>query len=302
MKKLFITILALVFLAVCSKTWSDKANNKSNVQGYQPAQTQMSPDLPAKPALLKVHFIDVGQGDAVLVQLPDGRNMLIDAAARESENAVLGYLRDKGVKKIDFIVGTHPHEDHIGSLDAVIKNFEAGEVIMPEVTTNTRVFYDLLQAIKERGLAIKKARAGVSIFEGGGLSAELLAPQAAEYESLNNYSAVILLKYQDIVFLLTGDAESESEKEMLAAGCDVKAKVLKVGHHGSSSSTTSKFLQAVSPGFAVISVGTGNDYNHPHPAIIDRLARAGTVILRTDQQGTIVFETDGKVINYSTSK
>ncbi|NLI14110.1 ComEC/Rec2 family competence protein [Pelotomaculum propionicicum] len=302
MKKLFIIILALIFLTVCAKIWSDQANNKSNVQSPLPVQTQSEPNVPAKPAVLKVHFIDVGQGDAILVQLPDGRNMLIDAAARESESTVMGYLRERGVDRIDFIVGTHPHEDHIGSLDAVIKNFKTGEVIMPEVTTNTRVFYDLLQVIKERGLSIKKARAGVSIFENSGLSAKLLAPQATEYESLNNYSAVIFLKYQDVAFLLTGDAESESEKEMLAAGCDVKAQVLKVSHHGSSSSTTAKFLQAVSPSYAVISVGAGNDYNHPHPAVLDRLARSGAVTLRTDQQGTIVFESDGKVINYSTSK
>ncbi len=301
-KKLFTIILALIFLTGCANVRLNRAVDKSNLQNSLPAQTQSDPNALEKPSVLKVHFIDVGQGDAVFIQLPDGRNMLVDAGARDSESAVMDYLRGVGVKKIDFIVGTHPHEDHIGSLDDVIKYFEIGEVIMPEATTNTRVFCKLLQTIKDRGLAIKKARAGVSIFEEGGLSATLLAPQKNEYESLNNFSAVILLRYQDIAFLLPGDAEAESEKEILSAGHNVQAQVLKISHHGSNSSTTLKFLQAVNPVYAVISVGAGNDYNHPHPLILDRLAKSGIITLRTDQQGTIVFETDGKVVNYSTSR
>lgn len=301
-KKLFAIILALIFLAGCANVRLNRDNHKSDLQNSLPAQTQSEPNALEKPAVLKVHFIDVGQGDAVFIQLPDGRNMLVDAGARNSESTITDYLRGRGVKKIDFIVGTHPHEDHIGSLDDVIKNFEIGEVIMPEATTNTRVFYNLLQTIKDRGLVIKKARTGERIFEEGGLSAELLAPHKKEYESLNNFSAVILLKFQGIAFLLTGDAEEESEKEILSAGYNVKAQVLKISHHGSISSTTSKFLQAVSPAYAVISVGAGNDYNHPHPVILDRLAKSGVITLRTDQRGTIVFETDGKVVNYSTSR
>jgi len=301
-KKLFAIILALIFLTGCANVRVNRDTPKSDLPNSLPAQTQSEPNALEKPAVLKVHFIDVGQGDAVFIQLPDGRNMLVDAGARGSESAIMEYLRGAGVKKIDFIVGTHPHEDHIGSIDDVIKNFEIGEVIMPEATTNTRVFYDLLQTIKDRGLEIKKARAGVSIFNEGGLSATLLAPQKREYESLNNYSAVILLKYQDIAFLLTGDAEAESEKEVLSAGYNLKAQVLKISHHGSNSSTTSKFLQAVSPAYAVISVGADNDYNHPHPVILDRLAKSGAITLRTDQRGTIVFETDGRVVNYSTSR
>ncbi len=301
-KKLFIIILALVFLSGCANVRQNRAAHKSDLQNSLPAQTQSEPNAQEKPAVLKVHFMDVGQGDSVFIELPDGRNMLVDAGTRGSESAIMDYLRGRGVKKVDFVVGTHPHEDHIGSLDAVIKDFEIGQVIMPEATTNTRVFYNLLQTIKDRGLTIKKARAGVSIFEEGSLSATLLAPQKNEYESLNNFSAVILLKYQDIAFLLTGDAEAESEKEILSAGHNVQAQVLKISHHGSNSSTTLKFLQAVNPVYAVISVGAGNDYNHPHTVILDRLAKSGIITLRTDQQGTIVFETDGKVVNYSTSR
>lgn len=301
-KKLFTIILALIFLTGCANVRLKQAAHKSDLQNSLPVQTQSESNALEKPAVLKAHFIDVGQGDAVFIELPDGKNMLVDAGTRDSESTVTNYLRGRGVKKIDFIVGTHPHEDHIGSLDAVIKSFEIGEVIMPEATTNTRVFYSLLQTIKDRGMAIKTARAGVSIFEEGGLSAKLLAPQKKEYENFNNFSAVILLKYQDIAFLLTGDAEDESEKEILSAGHNVQAQVLKIGHHGSTSSTSSNFLQAVSPAFAVISVGAGNDYNHPHPVILDRLAKSGIITLRTDQRGTIIFETDGKVVNYSTSR
>jgi beta-lactamase superfamily II metal-dependent hydrolase len=175
---------------------------------------------------LQVHFLDVGQGDCILVQFPNGRNMLVDAGTNDSAATIINYLKVRGISRLDYMVGTHPHEDHIGSLDKVIQNFPAGEILLPKVTTNTRTFRELLEA--GRGLQVTTAKAGVSILEEEGLSVKALAPVGSSYESLNNYSVVIKITYHEVSFLLEGDAETESEKEMLKSGANVKADVLKV--------------------------------------------------------------------------
>lgn len=248
---------------------------------------------------LRVHFIDVGQGDSILVQFPDGKNMLVDAGKNGSANAIVNYLKKAGVNRIDYLVGTHPHEDHVGSMDTVIKSFQIGEIFMPRATNNTKTFRDVLQAIKDKGLKVTTAKAGVNIIKADNLTADIIAPHKTEYESLNNHSAVIKITYGKISFLLTGDAEEQSEFEMLASSAvRPQADVLKVGHHGSKSSTSSGFLNAVNPKYAVISLGAGNDYGHPHKVTMDRLSKAGVQVLRTDEKGTIVFSTDGKEISY----
>ncbi|HBC94523.1 MAG TPA: MBL fold metallo-hydrolase [Pelotomaculum sp.] len=254
------------------------------------------------PGTLRVHFLDVGQGDCILVQLPNGRNMLVDAGKNDSAVAIIDYLEAQGIARLDYLVGTHPHEDHIGSLDTVIREFPVGEVLMPKVTASTKTFRDLLEAIAGKELQVATAKAGVNILEEEGLSVKVLAPVGSSYNDLNNYSAVIKITYREVSFLLEGDAESESEKEMLNSGADVRADVLKVGHHGSNSSTSPAFLSMVKPEYAVISLGADNDYHHPHPTTIARLKKAGVDILRTDERGTIVFTTDGKSINVETIK
>lgn len=245
---------------------------------------------------LKVHFVDVGQADCILIQTPDGKNILIDAGNNEDGVKVLSYLRSNNVQKVDVLVGTHPHEDHIGSMDLVIKNFDIGKIYMPRVSSNTKTFRDVLSAIKEKGLKVSAASGGVSLDAGSRVKAEMLAPNSSTYEDINNYSAVIKLSYGDTAFLFAGDAEKISEQEMLSAKYNLKADVLKVGHHGSSSSTSSAFLKAVSPKYAVISVGKDNDYGHPSQHTLDKLADAGIQVLRTDQSGTIIMTSDGKTI------
>ncbi len=256
----------------------------------------LSPYVPAD-GLLKVHFIDVGQADCILAQLPGGENMLVDAGNNDDGDRVVSYLRSAGVDKIDFLVGTHPHEDHIGGLDMVINNFDIGKVYMPKVNHTTKTYRDVLSAVKAKGLKITTAGAGVEMFNNAGVDAIMLAPVNSGYEELNDYSAVIKLSYKNVKFLLTGDAEEISEKEILNAGYDVKADVLKVGHHGSRSSTSPAFLKAVSPQYAVISVGNDNDYGHPHRETLQKLKKANVKVFRTDQDGTMVFSTDGKKIN-----
>lgn len=245
---------------------------------------------------LAVHFIDVGQGDSILVQFPNGCVMLIDAGPDGSGAPVISYLKQQGIKKIDYLVATHPHADHIGGMAAVIEEFDINKVYMPKVTHTSKTFEDMLLSIKSKGLKITPARAGLSIFEQDGLQAAFTAPCGSDYESLNNYSAVVKIQYGSTSFLLTGDAEDLSEKEMLASDADLQADVLKVGHHGSSSSTTPDFLKSVSPEYAVISVGADNQYGHPHQETLDMLTDAGVEIYRTDVHGTVIFVSDGKTL------
>ncbi|MGB9804515.1 ComEC/Rec2 family competence protein [Desulfofundulus sp.] len=290
-----ILALLLAILAGCS--------NSGPTTGTGTAPPPVSPeapsvnrenDLPGK--VLKVHFLDVGQADSILVQFPDGRNMLVDAGKNDDGPRVVSYLKRQGIEKIDYLVGTHPHEDHIGGMDKVIRTFEIGRVYMPRATTTTRSFKDVLLAVKNKGLKINTARAGVTILDQGNLRAYFVAPCSSDYEDLNDWSAVTRIEYGATAFLLTGDAGARSEAEMLASGANLRADVLKVGHHGSHRSTTTAFLKAVAPEYAVISVGKDNDYGHPHRETLVRLAEAGVKVYRTDRDGTIVFTSDGKNI------
>ncbi|MFX4262938.1 ComEC/Rec2 family competence protein [Pelotomaculum propionicicum] len=247
-----------------------------------------------------VHFLDVGQGDSIFVQLPNGHNMLVDAGPREAGTDVVNYLKKAGVKKIDYLVATHPHEDHIGGMTAIIRRFDIDRVYMPRVTYTTKVYEDLLKGIQAEGLKINAASDGVEIINSGGLRAEMIAPNSAAYEEINNYSTVIKLSFGKTGFLLTGDAESQSEREMLADGYSLEADVLKVGHHGSYSSTSPAFLNAVRPKYSVISCGAGNDYGFPHAATLQKLR--GIQLFRTDLDGDVVFETDGEGLQVSTER
>lgn len=245
---------------------------------------------------LAVHFLDVGQADCILVQTPAGYNMLIDAGNNADAGFITSYLDSLGIKRLDIVIGTHPHEDHIGSLDTIIHRYYIGQVYMPKVTTTTKTFEDVLLAVKEKALRISTAKAGATITLDPEVKMEFLAPNSDNYDDLNDYSAVLKLTYGKTSFLFTGDAEAVSENEMLAAGYDLSSDVLKVGHHGSDSSSSETFIRKVSPKYAVISVGKGNSYGHPSPIILNRLKNYGIEILRTDLDGTIVITSDGKTI------
>ncbi|HHV98151.1 MAG TPA: MBL fold metallo-hydrolase [Clostridiaceae bacterium] len=247
---------------------------------------------------LKVHFIDVGQADSILIQMPDNKSMLIDAGNNNDGDDVVSYIKSQGISKIDILVGTHPHEDHIGGMDTVIKSLDVGKVYMPKVSHNTKTFEDVLLAVKSKGLKVSTAQAGVVLDAGSSVKAEMLAPNGNSYKSLNNYSAVIKITFGNTSFLFTGDAEKESEIEMLEKGYNLKSTVLKVGHHGSTTSTSSEFLKAVAPVYAVISSGAGNDYGHPHQEILSRLAQANIKIYRTDESGTIIASSDGSTVSF----
>lgn len=243
---------------------------------------------------LAVNFLDVGQGDSEFIQLPDGKCMLIDAGISENAGKIASKISELGYEKIDYLIATHPHADHIGGMKRIVENFEIGEIYMPKASTNTKTFENLLQAISDKGLSINTAKAGKVLYESDDLKIEFLAPISDSYKDLNNYSAVIRLQYGNNVFLFTGDAEELAEGEILSAYSKsaLKADVLKVGHHGSSTASSADFINTVLPKYAVIELGEGNSYNHPHKEAINNLNAVGAEILRTDQNGTITIVSD----------
>ncbi|MCI6277954.1 MAG: MBL fold metallo-hydrolase [Clostridium sp.] len=246
-------------------------------------------------AELKVHFIDVGQGDSILVQFQD-KNLLIDAGTRSSSDDLLKYLKGLNLTKLDYVVATHPHEDHIGGMPGIIKNFDIGEFYAPKKQATTKIFQTMVEDLKKKNHKINVAKAGVTLDMGSDISVEMIAPNSSEYEDINDYSAVIKLTYKDNSFLFTGDAEKLSEKEILQKKYDVKADVLKLGHHGSSTSSSKEFLDKVSPKIALASLGKDNDYGHPHTEITKAMNDRKITFYRTDELGTIVLKSDGKNI------
>ena len=250
---------------------------------------------------MSVHFIDVGQGDSIFIILPDGKTMLIDGGNPENGKMLEEYIKANSNGALDYLVATHPHADHIGGLADVIKEIGADNFYMPKITANTLIFENMLTEIKNIGGSITAAKAGVVIDKNDKYSIEIIAPKSDTYKSLNDYSAVIMLTYGNRRFLFTGDAEKVSENEIIAdKKADIKADVLKVGHHGSKTSTSAAFLSRVNPSVSVISVGKDNTYDHPSEAVTARLKLYGSEVFRTDILGTIKAYSDGDTLEIRT--
>jgi competence protein ComEC len=262
-----------------------------------------SPTALSAHAPLTIHFLKVGDADSILVQSPGGRNMLIDAGSEADSHRVTSYLTKRGIKSLDLLVATHPHLDHIGGMAEVIDQFRIGRIFMPKVLTTTRTFKDLMTAIKQKGLKINSPTPGSTLALDPALKIMTLAPNSPHYKDLNNYSIVLKITYKKTSFLLTGDAERISEKEMLTRKYALKSDLLKVGHHGSHTSTSNAFLRAVRPKYAVICTGKKNEeHDHPNPKTLRRLKKFGVKIYRTDLDGPIVVSSDGSVIKISADK
>lgn len=246
---------------------------------------------------LKVHYFNVGQGDSILIQV-NNKNLLIDGGSKDKESQLIKDLKDFSVKKLDYVITTHPHEDHIGGMGQVIKNFDIGKFYAPKVTSNTKTFEYMVNQLNNKNLKINiiKPGMGSDIDLGKNTKVEIFSPNSSSYDNLNNYSPIIKISYKETSFLFTGDAEKLSEKEVLEKGYAIQSDVLKIGHHGSSSSTSKEFLNKVNPKMAVISVGKNNDYGHPHKETISSLKNKGIKYFRTDEEGTITLESDGKTV------
>lgn len=244
---------------------------------------------------LKVHYIDVGQGDSEFLELPDGKTMLIDAGPRSAASTVVSYLKSQGCTRIDYLVATHPHEDHIGGMASVLSSFDVGEVWAPKVTHTTKTYESFLDAVSAKGLSITSAVSGKEMFNSAGCSADLLAPKNnASYTDLNDWSAIIELRFDNNTFLFPGDASTS----ITNAVCTDHIDVLKVAHHASRTGTNAALVSKITPTYAVISCGANNTYGHPHSEALTALA--GITLYRTDQQGTIVASSDGSNISFAT--
>ena len=249
---------------------------------------------------MKVHFLNVGQADSTLITCGEYA-MLIDAGNNDDAEPILNYIQNKaGLTHLDYAIGTHPHEDHIGSLDSVLETVSVDTVMLPNVTANTQTFRDVLNVIDEKGLSITIPEVG-DTYTLGDASFTILGPVSDYGDDLNNWSIALKLTYGNVSFLFTGDAESTAESDMLNTGLDLGADVYQVGHHGSRTSSSSAFLDAVAPKYAVISCGVGNDYGHPNQETLDALSSRGIEIYRTDLQGSIVASTDGSSISFTTA-
>lgn len=248
---------------------------------------------------MQVHFLNVGQADSTLITCGD-HAMLIDAGNDDDDVPVLNYIQSKqGISYLDYVVCTHPHEDHIGAMDSVISNVDVGTVLMPNVTTTTQTFNDLLTSIDNNGLSITVPEVGQE-YTLGDATFTVLGPVNDYGDNLNNWSIGIKLTYGDSDFVFTGDAEENAENDIVGTGIDLSAEVFRAGHHGSSTSNSDSLLSAISPEYTVISVGEGNSYGHPNAEALDRFNNYGIQIFRTDKQGTIVASTDGNSITWNT--
>jgi len=247
---------------------------------------------------IRVHFIDVGQADGILIE--DGNNaVLIDAGARNGASIIVPYIQALGIDTLDVVVGTHPHLDHIGGMPGILNAFNVNEVWMPNVTHTTRAFENFIDAILENDITTHYAHAG-DILSAGLIQMTAVHPHRTGYGSLNDYTVVLHMRHGNTAFLFTGDAEGPSDREILENGWDIASTVMLAGHHGSRTSSSEELIDAINPDIAVISVGEGNKYGHPHQVVLDRFYERGIEVLRTDLEGTIILVTDGSTVRRET--
>lgn len=288
--KNFKIFLSLFLSALLVLSFSGCSQNGSSAGGANEASG------PEKEGVLAVHFLDVGQGDSEFIELPNGETMLIDAGEADMGKTVVSDIKAVGAAEITYLVATHPHSDHIGGLSEVLSAFDVKNVYMPNAVSSSETYAGFLDAVEAENCNVAEAKSGVTVLNSGSLCAEFVAPCSSDYKDLNNYSAAVKITYGSTSFLFMGDAEELSEKEITA---DIDADVIKVGHHGSNTSSGKEFVSRVSAQYAVIECGENNSYGHPNEEIVERWEQSGAVVLRTDLLGDILISSDGAEITYN---
>lgn len=289
--------LALLMAGCAAPASAAPSPAASPAQAVQPSVTT-GEDMPEEGSSFSVHFIDVGQADAALVEC-DGHFMLVDGGNRGDSDVIYTVLKKAGADKLDMVVASHAHEDHIGGLPGAFSYATAELTLCPVTDYDSDIFRTFKEYAEEKGGGLTVPEAG-DMYDLGSAEVEILGLNAGE--DTNNTSIVLMIRYGETSFLFTGDAEREAEQALLDSGAELKADVLKVGHHGSDTSTSYPFLREVMPEYAVISVGEGNSYEHPEEGPLSRLRDAGCKILRSDLNGDIIISSDGKKLSITTDK
>ena len=285
-------LAALVLAAALALSLAACDGNLPSVPGG--SNDAASPPAAAAPGAaqpFEMHFIDVGQALSVLVEC-DGQFLLYDGGNVDDGSLIVSYLQSQGVEQLEYVFCSHAHEDHVGGLAAVMAKFPAGHAYSPVTEGSTKCFNDFVKYTQQQGLQLEVPSVG-TVWQLGSATVTLLGP-VAQYDQTNNTSLVLRIDYGATSFLLTGDMESDAERDLVNSGANLKADVLQVGHHGSSTSTSYLFLNAVLPEMGVISCGVNNKYGHPHEETLSILRDAGVDVYRTDLQGTITIGSDGQ--------
>lgn len=289
-----ITLIVLLIVAVVI-TLSDAYEDYRSFEKAKQAISQTN-------GLFSAHFIDVGQGDSTLLATPDGKYMLIDCGPTDSSDYVVKYLDNIGVDKLEYLVISHPHEDHYGGAEAVLQNFEVENLIVHKEFV-CEYPYDML--INEFGdnpdnedLEVFFAEAGDSYDFSDCAEFMIIAPEKPDKQNLNNASICLKVIFGSTAFLFTGDAEKSVEKEMIGSSYNLSADVFKAAHHGSSTSNIKTFIEQINPKFAVVSCEKENDYGHPHKETLDTFKNYGVTVLRTDEISDIIISSDGEDVRY----
>lgn len=282
-RKLLFAILLTVFLLTgCQNTKKDTVSH---------TDTDAS--------LLSVHFIDVGQGDAILITC-QSHAMLIDAGNNSKGTAVQLYLKKQGITKLDYVIATHPDADHIGGLDVILYKFHCEQIFMPDCQNNTTTYHEVMDVIRQKNLKHMQPKAGKQTYTLGSARFRIVGP-LKKYENTNDNSLAVHLTNGENSFLFMGDSGEEAEQTMLKWHENLHAQVLKVAHHGSKYSTSTAFLKAVAPKYAIISCEENNSYGFPTAQTLNRLRSQKVQVFRTDEQGSIIATSNGSSISWNTS-
>lgn len=284
--KLLVIILCLSLIFSLVGCSSSQKQTNTNIESSIGSSYNETTDT------IIVHYLDVGQGDCIFIELPNKEVMLIDAGESKSKNKIVNYIKTLGYQNIDYVVATHPHADHIGSMNTILNKFTIENIYLPNKMHNTKMFKTMFNTIINQEIPVEFVSLGSKILEQYDLSITVLSPIAENYANLNNYSTIIKIDYGESEFLFTGDAETLVENELLFNQVDIDSEILKVGHHGSNTSSSEEFVEAVSPEIAVISCGINNKYNHPNKETLETLRKQRAEIYRTDEVGTIIIEAD----------